>query len=308
MIALKEIVIYPIKFIAGISVQKAYAGERGFENDRRWMLIDKQNKFITQRQHHQLALVQLKISGETIELSHAVASLGSTRIPLKISGKPGLFADIWDDQVNVIWPGLEADIWFSDYLGQACRLVYLPDESFRRVDPDYVSENVNTSLSDGYPYLLANRASLRDIEIRAGVSLSMTRFRPNLVVEAGDYILLLNFDEKFTLVGGKTAFKTKRGYVIKVDGSEDGAYKFTQVSDDKSTYSVAFVDQNATAPYLRLLKYAGGSLAEEEVPFNPNATHTQTLNAKTGHVLFFDYFQELKKVEFRLVEAKSTKS
>jgi uncharacterized protein YcbX len=204
MIELKEIVIYPIKSIAGVSVQEAYAGERGFENDRRWMLIDEHNKFITQRQHHQLALVQLKMSGETIELTHTDASMGSIRIPLKISGNPGLPADIWDNQVNVIWPELEADSWFSDYLGQTCRLVYLPDESVRRVDPDYVSENVNTSLSDGYPYLLANMASLRDIEIRSGVSLSMTRFRPNLVVDSGT---AFEEDKWKELRGGEVAFR-----------------------------------------------------------------------------------------------------
>ncbi len=185
MIELKEIVIYPIKSIAGISVQKAFASERGFENDRRWMLIDENNKFITQRKHHKLALVWLNMSGETMELTHTDTLLGSISIPLKIAGKPELLADIWDDKVQVIWPGLEADTWFSDYLGQKCRLVYLPDESVRRVDPDYVSENVNTSLSDGYPYLLTNRASLSDLEERSGVSLSMTRFRPNLVVDSG---------------------------------------------------------------------------------------------------------------------------
>jgi hypothetical protein len=129
--------------------------------------------------------------------------------------------------------------------------------------------------------------------------------RPNLVIEAGDYILVLNFDEKFALTGGKTVFKTKRGYVTKVDGSEDGAYKFTQVSDDKSSYSVSFVDQNATAPYLRMIKNVAGVIVEEELPFDPKATHTQPFNAKMGHILLFDYFQELKKVTFHLVEAKS---
>lgn len=185
MMQLEEIIIYPIKSIAGVSMQQAYAGERGLEYDRRWMLIDSENRFITQRQHHKLALVLLKIVGDIIELSHTERSWGTTRVPLQIEGSPDLVVDIWDDRVKVIWPGLEADRWFSDYLGQPCRLVYLPDESGRRVDPDYVPENVNTSLSDGYPYLLSNKASLRDIEQRSGVSLSMMRFRPNLVVDTG---------------------------------------------------------------------------------------------------------------------------
>ncbi|MDZ7604880.1 MAG: MOSC domain-containing protein [Cyclobacteriaceae bacterium] len=185
MITLKEIVIYPIKSIAGISVQKAYAGERGFENDRRWMLIDEHNKFITQRQHHTLSIVKLSVMDETIALNHPDSSWGSATVPLKIHGKSMIEVDIWDDQVKVLWPQLDADTWFSDYLKQPCRLVYMTDESIRRVDPDYVAENINTSLSDGYPYLLANTASLNDLIEKSGLDLAMKRFRPNLVVDSG---------------------------------------------------------------------------------------------------------------------------
>jgi uncharacterized protein YcbX len=41
-----ELYIYPIKSLAGIRVESAKAEEMGFENDRRWMLIDKNNLFI----------------------------------------------------------------------------------------------------------------------------------------------------------------------------------------------------------------------------------------------------------------------
>jgi uncharacterized protein YcbX len=37
--------------------------------------------------------------------------------------------------------------------------------------------------ADGYPLLLASTSSLRDVAARTGLSLTMTRFRPNLVVE-----------------------------------------------------------------------------------------------------------------------------
>ena len=39
----KELFIYPIKSLAGIRVESAKAEEMGFENDRRWMLIDEEN-------------------------------------------------------------------------------------------------------------------------------------------------------------------------------------------------------------------------------------------------------------------------
>ena len=184
MIEVKEIVIYPIKSIAGISVQKAFAGERGFENDRRWMLIDENNKFITQREHHSLSTIKLEVEEDTIVLHHPENSLGSISLPLNIAGKSKLKVEVWEDEVEVIWPKLDVDIWFSDYLKQRCRLVYLPHESPRRIDPKYVPENMNTNLSDGYPYLLANLASLMDLVQKSGQQLTMQRFRPNIVIDS----------------------------------------------------------------------------------------------------------------------------
>lgn len=58
----KEIYIYPIKSLAGISCQNAFAEEMGFENDRRWMLIDGDNQFITQREHRILSQFYPQIS------------------------------------------------------------------------------------------------------------------------------------------------------------------------------------------------------------------------------------------------------
>ena len=60
----KELYIYPVKSLAGISVQSAQAEEMGFENDRRWMLIDEENQFITQREHPKLSQFYPKIKDD----------------------------------------------------------------------------------------------------------------------------------------------------------------------------------------------------------------------------------------------------
>ncbi len=53
--------IYLIKSISGISINKSFADEKGLANDRRWMLIDENSLFITQRKNHEMALIKLKI-------------------------------------------------------------------------------------------------------------------------------------------------------------------------------------------------------------------------------------------------------
>ena len=62
--SVKEIYIYPIKSLAGISCQEALAEEMGFENDRRWMLIDADNQMITQREHRIMSQFYPNISGK----------------------------------------------------------------------------------------------------------------------------------------------------------------------------------------------------------------------------------------------------
>jgi uncharacterized protein YcbX len=65
----KEIYIYPIKSLAGISCQNAKAEEMGFENDRRWMLIDAENQMITQREHRIMSQFYPQISDGKISIS-----------------------------------------------------------------------------------------------------------------------------------------------------------------------------------------------------------------------------------------------
>ena len=42
--------IYPIKSIGGFSVTQATLTDRGFEHDRRWMLVDERGRFLSQRE------------------------------------------------------------------------------------------------------------------------------------------------------------------------------------------------------------------------------------------------------------------
>lgn len=180
---LESIYIYPIKSIAGISIKEAVVEERGMKYDRRWMLIDESNQMITQRKLHNMALIRMKIEEEQMVLRQSAKDPEVLKIPLQIHDGISIKASVWNDPVELIWPQLNADDWFSEILKTHCRLVYMPDDSPRQVDPKYVSKSMNTSLSDGYPFLLANTTSLNDVSQKSGIKPEMERFRPNLIVE-----------------------------------------------------------------------------------------------------------------------------
>ena len=172
--------IYPIKSAGGISLDLATVEERGFRYDRRWMVVDGDNRFFTQREHPRLALIRVRLEPEVLVVD--APDMPSLKVPLHpTAGKP-VPATVWDDVVESLPVGEEAAYWFSEFLGTPCSLMYLPDESVRPVDPDYSLSGDQVSLADGFPFLLISEASLDDLNSRMDEPLPMDRFRPNIVV------------------------------------------------------------------------------------------------------------------------------
>jgi uncharacterized protein YcbX len=93
---------------------------------------------------------------------------------------------VWRSVVDAIPVSREADRWLSEYLGLACRLVYMPESTKRYSNPDYAHDRKLVGFADGYAYLVTNEASLDDLNDRLGERgappVPMNRFRPNIVV------------------------------------------------------------------------------------------------------------------------------
>jgi len=177
---LSEINIYPIKSTRVISLQQARVQPRGIEWDRRWMLVDSDGKFITARTFPRLAMVTTAINGDQLQVS--APAMEPLLIPLADSGPGDQMVEIWRDRCPTSEVGQEANRWFSDWLETDCRLMRLSDQDQRAVDPTYGQAGDQVSLADGYPLLIIGEASLHDLNQRLQQPVSMTRFRPNLVV------------------------------------------------------------------------------------------------------------------------------
>jgi hypothetical protein len=180
MTRLSEINIYPIKSTRVISLQQARVQPRGIEWDRRWMLVDADNKFITARQFPRLAMVETRFLGEQLQIS--APGCEALLIPLADAGAGDQQVSIWRDHCLTYEVSHAASAWFSAWLGSDCRLMRLSEQDQRPVDPEYSRPGDQVSLADGYPLLIIGEASLRDLNSRLQHAVSMKRFRPNLVV------------------------------------------------------------------------------------------------------------------------------
>lgn len=182
-----ELWVYPIKSCRGIAVDALELDDRGARGDRRWMLVDAESKFISQRTAPRLALVDVARGDSSV----VVSAPGMP--PLAIgTGEAAVASEcvIWKDTVTLEPAARAAHEWFSELLDEECRLMYMPDRSERLVNPKYSPEPRLVSLADGYPLMLIGQGSLdllnEKLTAQGEQPVPMKRFRPNIVVTSSE--------------------------------------------------------------------------------------------------------------------------
>lgn len=173
--------VYPIKSLGGISLQQSLVNENGLQFDRRWMIVDKNGVFISQRTHANLTFLQTSIEADKITICNRLTN-DHIDVPFLPKTKETITVTIWDDVCEAQVVNNAINEWLSDYLQQSVSLVYMPDSTKRLVDKRYAISDTYTHFADGYPFMLIGEASLQELNQKAGTNLDMNRFRPNIVV------------------------------------------------------------------------------------------------------------------------------
>ena len=204
--------VYPLKGAAGFSPRSWPVDERGLRHDRRFMLVDETGNFISQRTCAKLALVRAEIISNVIRISYStsttvileeearalraqdMAQHKSHEIPLEIADftnaapvHNSIRVQVWDAflEVPALWP--EVDHALSGFLGQACRLVYMPDNTTRLTSTSRGEPRRNLSFADAAPLLLTSETALDDLNARlqkaGSTAIPMDRFRANIVIQ-----------------------------------------------------------------------------------------------------------------------------
>lgn len=179
---LAAIHVHPVKSARGIPVSRAEVGPTGLRHDRRWMIVDGSGRFVSQREDPRLGRIAPRLDEHGDRLHLRAPGADELSLPLRPGPGERRAVTVWEDEVIARDCGDAAAAWLATVLGGPYRLVVLPDDSVRPVDPDHALPGDRVSFADGFPYLLATEASLDDLNRRAGTRLTMERFRPNLVI------------------------------------------------------------------------------------------------------------------------------
>lgn len=180
-VKLSGLFVYPIKGCAGVALERARVVERGLELDRRYLLIDRSGRFVTQREVPRLCLVGTALTSSSIVLTAPGAQAFALPQTLDEAEYARVDWQVWDDAGRALCHDA-ASRWFSDYLNDDVRLVYMPESERRPVNPKRARSGDIVSFADAYPLLVISEASLGDLNARLAAPLEMRRFRPNLVL------------------------------------------------------------------------------------------------------------------------------
>ncbi len=188
-LTVSDLFIYPIKSVQAIGLEKAEVEQRGFTHDRRWMLIDENGLFLSQRKHPAMALIHCQLSDSSVNDNKITVSAPGCQ-PLFINtpnaSAPQVTGSVWGDDCLALDAGEQASDWFSHYIGIKCRLIYMPESTQRQVDRRFSQQGDITGFADGFPFLLTTEASLNELNNRLDQSVSMLNFRPNIVIRGAE--------------------------------------------------------------------------------------------------------------------------
>jgi uncharacterized protein YcbX len=209
-VTISALYVHPVKSCAGISVREALLIETGLEFDRAWMVVDAEGRFVTQRELPRMALIVPTLKHSELVLR----APGMLALHFAIDGvEDATRATVWKDEVAAYDMGDLAAQWFSDFLGQRCRLVRFDPEQKRLSSKQWTGDlDAENAFSDGYPVLVASDASLADLNERLAKRglepVEMNRFRPNIVLSGLDAFGEDHLDEiRFDTPEGEVVLK-----------------------------------------------------------------------------------------------------
>ena len=173
--------IYPVKSCRGIVLQSARVLATGLADDRHWMLVRPNGRFVTQRELPRLALVGTGVDAQGLRLS--APGMPSLAVPRNVAGETRAVT-VWKFTGGGIDCGDAAAEWITKYIETPLRLVRFDGSQPRECSREWTGETrAITEFSDGYPVLIISRASLEELNSRLPKPLPMARFRPNLVID-----------------------------------------------------------------------------------------------------------------------------
>jgi len=171
-----------------VNLDRATVEARGLVGDRRWLVVDADGKFLTQRSHPKLAKIDAALTAGGLSLS--VEGEGAVEVAIP-DGAARRKVVVWSSEVDAAVADASANAFLSDMVGERASLVYMDDMAMRMKESVWTPSPEPVSFADAFPVLVTTTGSLNalneDIVAHGGEPVPMARFRPNVVIESDEH-------------------------------------------------------------------------------------------------------------------------
>jgi len=178
-----DLFIYPLKSARGIALQSSEIDAFGLLGDRRAMITDRDEHFITQRELPDLARIAVQVGSSAFHFT-----MGDWQMTAHIpAATTRMDVSIWKSLVNAAVADDTTNDALSTWLGRDLKLVLFDQQAERSASTEWAGEGAPVTFTDGYQILVTTTGSLQalnaDLEAHGEGRVGMERFRPNIVVD-----------------------------------------------------------------------------------------------------------------------------
>lgn len=177
--------IHPLKSGRAIAQNSVSIKLDGLAGDRRFMLVDPDGKFITQRELQLLAQVEATHVAGGVHLK-----MGTRAVSVSFDPARRLDVRVWDSEVNAAVSEERTDATLSGWFGRPVRLVHMDDQARRAVGEEWAGKAAPVGFADGFPVLISTTSSLADLNVtlisKGQEPVGMDRFRTNILIDNDD--------------------------------------------------------------------------------------------------------------------------
>ncbi len=177
--------IHPLKSGRAIAQTSVSVQRDGLAGDRRFMVVDPDGKFITQRELQLLAQVEATHVTGGVHLK-----MGTRTTTVSFDPDRRLDVRVWDSDVNAAVSEDRANATLSDWFGRPVKLVHMDDQAKRVVGEEWAGEAAPVGFADGFPVLITTTSSLADLNVsliaKGQEPVGMDRFRTNILIDNDD--------------------------------------------------------------------------------------------------------------------------
>lgn len=171
--------------MAGNETENAMCLATGLKNDRKWVVIDANNKFVTQRQLPLLAAIKTSVTNDKLTLQHPETG-AVTIAPSHLNDSVELVT-VWKDENKAFIADNQSSQWLTETLGEfkkaKLRLAMFSSQDERKVGTKYLpKQNATLQFADACPYLITFEESLEALSSKLGMAIPMDRFRGNIIL------------------------------------------------------------------------------------------------------------------------------